>query len=216
MKRLYLAASIDRTGPAIAKDIEEATVKKAQELKMAFISTAAEGSIGSDKSWLDNDRNGLVKGGFNLFDYTITDKTPSQIETDLKDCDVIHVNGGNSYYLLYQMRQSGFDKWIKKEVESGRKIYTASSAGGVVISPNIESIRLPEYEEDARKLGTFEGIGLVDFLLYPHWGSKNFKSKYFDHRLKLAYKPENKIILLNNWQYIKVEDDMYKIKEVSK
>ena len=187
MKRLFLAASIDRTGPAITKDVESVTGKKASSLKTAFISTAAEASIGSDKTWLDDDRNGLVKGGFDLFDYTITGKTLDQIKEDLDNCDVIHVNGGNSYYLLYQMRQSRFDKWIKEEVESGRKIYTASSAGGVVISPNIESIRLPEYEEDAKKLGTFEGVGLVDFLLYPHWGSENFKNKYFDYRLKLAF-----------------------------
>jgi hypothetical protein len=37
---------------------------------------------------------------------------------------------------------------------------------------------------------------------------------YLNHRLKLAYKPENKIILLNDWQYVKVVGDTYKIVDI--
>ncbi len=216
MKRLFLAASIDRTGPAIAKDLEKVTKKKAKDLKLAFITTAAEGSTSPDKSWLDNDRNGLLKGGFNLFDYSITDKNIDQIKSDLGDSDIIHVNGGNSFYLLLQIKKSGFDNWIKEEIESGKKVYSASSAGTQVISPNIKILMLPDSKKYADRLPNFNGIGIVDFVVFPHWGSDKFKSKYFEHRLKLAYKPENKIILLNNWQYIQVEDDMYKIKEIAK
>jgi dipeptidase E len=216
MKRMFLAASIDRTGPAIARDIEKVTGKKAGDLKLAFITTAAEGSSSPDKSWLDDDRDGFIKGGFDLFDYTITGKDINQIKSDLGSCDVIHVNGGNSFYLLLQFKKSGFDKWIKDEIEKGRKIYTASSAGTQVVSPNIEVLQLPDSKIYAEQLTNFDGVGLVDFVVFPHWGSEKFKNKYFDHRLKLAYKPENKIILLNNWQYIQVEDDMYKIRETSK
>jgi dipeptidase E len=216
MKRLYLAASIDKTGAAIVRDIEQATGKKASELKAAFISTAAEGSLTPDKTWLANDRDGLSKGGLDLLDYTITDKSLDQIIADLGSCDVIHVNGGNSFYLLLQMKKTGFDKWIKNQVQSGNKIYTSSSAGGVVIAPNIEVMKLPAYKKAANELKDFDGLSLVDFLIFPHWGSDNFKDAYFGHRLKLAYKPENKIVLLNNWQYIEVTDDVYKIKQISK
>ena len=106
MKKLYLASSIDVTAGAIAEDIGGDPKK----LKLAFISTAAE-SEKDNKEWLKNDRNGLVKAGFDLSDYTITNKTPQKIDNDLRNADIIHVNGGNTFYLLLQARKSGFDKW---------------------------------------------------------------------------------------------------------
>ena len=210
MKKLYLASSIDVTAGAIAEDIGGDPKK----LKLAFISTAAE-SEKDNKEWLKNDRNGLVKAGFDLSDYTITNKTPQKIDNDLRNADIIHVNGGNTFYLLLQARKSGFDKWIKKAVNNG-KIYTGSSAGSIIASPNIEVLRILEAKIYKEKLKTYDSFGLVDFIVFPHWGSKDFKNSYLNHRVDFAYKPENKILLLNDRQFVKVENDMYKIVEVEK
>lgn len=156
-----------------------------------------------------------MKAGFNLFDYTITGKTVRDFNRDLTPADIIHVNGGSTFYLLLQARKSGFDKWIKKAVEAG-KIYTGSSAGSIVASPNIEITRKLETRIYEKQLKNFIGFGLVDFIILPHWGSKHFRDLYLNHRFDFAYKPENKIILLNNWQYVKVENDMYKIVEIER
>ena len=58
------------------------------------------------------------------------------------------------------------------------------------------------------------GLGLVDFLILPHWGNDRVREKYFGFRLKHAYQPENKLILLNDFQYVKVEGNMYRIVDV--
>lgn len=216
MKRLFLAASIDKTGLAITKDIIKITRKKVRDLRVAFINTAAEGSVTVDKSWLNEDREGLAKAGLTLFDYTITGKDVGQIDKDLRIYDVIHVNGGNTFYLMLQVRKSGFDKWIKNQVLRGGKIYIGSSAGSQIVAPNIEILSKPDTKIYEKELKTFEGIGLVDFVIFPHWGSDKFRDTYFNHRLKISYKPENKIILLNNWQYVRVEEDMFRIEEVKK
>ena len=113
---------------------------------------------------------------------------------------------------MLQARKSGFDKWIRESVENG-KIYTGSSAGSIIASPDIKVIKNLD-KSYWKELKTFEGFGLVDFIIFPHWGNKYFKSSYLNHRLKTAYKPENKIILLNDRQYVKVENDMYQIAEV--
>lgn len=210
MKKLYLASSVDVTAAGIAKDIG----KDLKKLKLAFISTAAEPEKGN-KDWLDNDRNGLIKAGFDLFEYTITNKTVRDFQNDLQNADIIHVNGGNTFYLLLQARKSGFDKWIKQAVING-KIYTGSSAGSIIASPNIEVLRILETKIYEKQLKAYDGFGLVDFIIFPHWGSKNFKNSYLNHRVDFAYKPENKIILLNDRQYVKVENDMYRIVEVEK
>lgn len=210
MKKLYLASSVDVTAVGIAKDIG----KDPKKLKLAFISTAAEPEKGN-KDWLDNDRNGLIGAGFDLFDYTITNKTVRDFQNDLQDVDIIHVNGGNTFYLLLEARKSGFDKWIKNFVENG-KIYTGSSAGSIIAAPNIGPLRILETKIYERKLKTYNSFGLVDFIIFPHWGSKDFKNSYLNHRVDFAYKPENKIILLNDRQYVKVENSMYQIVEVEK
>ena len=209
MKRLYLASSIDLTAGNIAKDIG----KDPKRLKLVFISTAAEPESG-DKQWLIDDRGGLEKAGFNISDYTLTGKTPKDIEEDLVNFDVIHVNGGDSFYLLLQARKSGFDRWIREKVDSGEKIYIGSSAGSIVCAPDTMNASFFENFGYFKKLKTYEGFGLVNFMVFPHWGSEFFRDKYLSHRMKIAYKPENKIILLNDWQYVKIVGGTYKIVDI--
>src|SRR3989338_6046880 len=165
MKRLFLSSSIDQTAGNIAREIGSS-----KKLKTAFITTAVEAVHSKDLSWFENDRQGLIDAGFNLFDYTITDKKPEQIEKDLGDCDVIHVDGGNVFYLLLQAQKSGFDKFIKKFVEKGG-IYIGSSAGSIIASPNISVARKKKYEDFADKLKSFDSFSLVDFIVFPHWAS---------------------------------------------
>jgi dipeptidase E len=213
MKKIFLASSINFTAGAIAKEIG----KDVKKLKTAFINTAAEPKREKrDISWLDEDRKGLSDAGFNLFDYTITGKTQKDIEKDLSGCDVIHVNGGNTFYLLLQAKKSGFDKFIRKFVEKGG-IYIGSSAGSIIASPNIAVTRhldTKQYEEELSKLNSTESFGLVDFLIFPHWGSEHFKDRYLNHRLEIAYNNDNRIILLTDYQYVSVSGETYKIVDI--
>ena len=208
IKRLYLASGIDVTAQAIAKDISPNIGK----FKTVFITTAAEGDTG-DKSWLDEDRGAMIKAGFYLFDYTITNKSLEEIERDLSKADIIHVNGGNSFYLLLRARESGFDHWIKKAIKDG-KIYIGSSAGSIVTSPDIEIAKFLDMPIHREELKTFKGFGLVDFITLPHWGNKYFKPSYLSQGFHQAYKPENKIIILNDWQYVEVKGDLYHIIDI--
>lgn len=205
MRKLFLASSIESSAWHIAKKIK---VKKA-----VFIPTA--GDPEKEKDWIDNDRNGLNEAGIKTFDYTITGKTPQDLERDLGDCDLIHVNGGDAFYLLLQMQKSGFDKFIQKQVEKG-VIYTGSSAGSEVVAPNIEVLDKVIEQNIYRQELTDKGLKVVDFLIFPHWGSPIFKDLYLNQRLKNAYKKENKIILLNDDQYVEVSGGNYKIVDVNK
>jgi dipeptidase E len=216
MKQLFLASSIDRTAKAIAEQITQKTGKDIKTLKTAFITTGAEAvkiQNPDDMEWLENDRKGLADAGFDLFDYTITDKTPEQIEKDLGDCDVIHVNGGNSFYLLIQARKSGFDKFIRDFVNKG-KIYTGSSAGSIIASPNIQIAKKERHKPYDEQLKTFEAFNLVNFIIFPHWASDDFKDEFMNERVPVSYVTGNKIILLTDTQYVLAEDDMYKIIDI--
>ncbi len=203
MKKLFLTSSIE----SVAKDIAKRLNNKSK--RIAFISTASELKK-RDSKWFDNDKNALIEAGFELFDYTVTGKSLEQLNKDLSKFEIIHVNGGNTFYLLLQVRKSGFDKFIKNFIEKGG-IYMGSSAGSILAAPDIyptSKIDTKIYEEE---LKTFEGLNLVNFTVFPHWGSSHFRELYLNHRLDLAYDKGRKIILLADTEYIIVEDDMLKI-----
>lgn len=205
MKTLYLTSSIADSGWHIAKKIKP---KKA-----AFIYTAGE--VEKNDGWLDKDRNGFNKHGIKTFNYTITGKTVKDLERDLGDCDLIHVNGGNTFYLLLQAKKSGFDKFIKRQVEKG-VIYTGSSAGSMIAGPDIKITWRPENQPYAEKLTDTRGFNLVDFTIFPHWSNSRFKKIFFNYRLKNSYKKGSKIILLNDDQYVEVKNGNYKIVDTTK
>src|SRR3989344_2521676 len=201
---LFLTSSVHAVAHDIAKKVD---LHKAD--KLVFIDTAAEIEEG-DKTWLRNDRQALVDAGFIVSDYTITNKSKNQLESDLNGFDYIYLSGGNTAYLLEQSQKSGFVSLIKELVQKG-KIYIGTSAGSIIAGP-----RLPDYfaDEDA-ELENNDGYGFVNFTLLPHWGSEDFKERYLGERLKIVYKDDQvPLLLLTDNQYVHVQNDQIKIVDV--
>lgn len=208
MKKLFLASSIN----FVIEDIVKYLIKPAKELSLVFIPTAAEVEKG-DLQWLEDDRNALIKVGFKVFDYTITGKSEDKVRERLKGIDVVFVSGGNGFYLLEQVYKSGFDKVVSELVEQG-VVYISSSAGSVIAGPDIEITKRLDDPMLAKELDSYKGIGLVDFIVLPHWGGEHFKDRYSKTATDM-YKEGLKIILLTDDQYVMVEEDRYKIIDVN-
>lgn len=208
--KLYLASSMNFTAKKIALDIKPS----GEKIKTAFIFTGAEDGDKTEKQWVKDDKRGMNDAGFELTNYTITGKNYEDLKKDLSDFEVIHVNGGNVFYLLLQSRKSGFDKFIKEFVENGG-IYTGSSAGSILVSPDIEAVRKLDNNKFANGLKTYEGINLVDFIVFPHFGSEKFKDGYFEAFTDI-YDFDTKAILLRDNQFVKVEGDKYSIIDTRK
>jgi len=206
MKHLFLASAVNEVAERIAEKIGK------KGLKLAFISTASEVEKG-DLWWLKADRDALVRTGFKVFDYTLTNKSKTDVEKDLRDVDILFLSGGNTFYLLQKIQESNSAEVIKKFVENG-KIYIGSSAGSVVAGPNIYPTRFGDNIKLAPKIKGYEGLNLVDFIPHPHWGSNEFKDTYLGKFPKAIYNNEFKNILLTNYQYIEVKDGTYKIEDV--
>lgn len=208
MQNLFLTSSISGVASRISRDIGA----KARGMRLAFIATAAEAEEG-DKWWLRDDRAAIVKAGFDVFNYTLSDKTKTHLSTDLVGADVVFLEGGNQFYLLQQIQRSGFARVIRELVRKG-VIYIGSSAGSQVAGPDLYPTYRPDHAKKAPLLKGYEGIGLVDFVIFPHWGSDHFRDLYLNHRLAHAYTTKHKIILLTDSQYVRVEGEMYRIEDV--
>ncbi|MGA2911533.1 MAG: Type 1 glutamine amidotransferase-like domain-containing protein [Candidatus Levyibacteriota bacterium] len=206
MKRLFLTSSISFVAQDIAKRINQ------RNLKLAFITTPAEVEEGN-LQWLKDDRQSLVNAGFLVTDYTITGKAREEIKTELSKYDVLYMSGGNTFYLLEKIQTSNSTDVFKDLVNNGT-IYIGTSAGSIITGPDIYPLKDMDNIKKAPNIKGYEGLGLVNFVIFPHWGNEHFKDRYLNQRLKDAYNTNNEIILLPDGTYILVENDFYKIIKV--
>jgi dipeptidase E len=169
------------------------------KLKVAFIDTAADVYNKKEADWLKADRNALTNVGFTITDYSLVNKTKEDLIKDLKKFDVFFVSGGNTFYLLEKANKSGFTDLIKEDYFKN-KIYVGSSAGSVLLSNNIDAIK---FLDDPKKasLDNYDGAGIFDFTIFPHWGSKKFKEKYLK-ATEYAYANIISALLLADNQYL--------------
>lgn len=209
MKKLFLTSSVSIVASDIAKRLDLSSHNK-----LIFITTAAEPETG-DKTWLKNDRQSLVEAGFEVSDYTITDKSLTQLKDDLKDYDFIYLSGGNTLYLLRQSHKSGFYSLIKDLVYKNGKTYIGTSAGSIITGPKIPDYLLEK--DDVAGAENQEGYGFVDFTVVPHWGNEDFRDDYLNERLEIAYRKDQvPLVMLTDNQYIRIQDDEYEFVDVSK
>jgi len=205
MKNIFLTSSIQSVARSISKHIKKPA-------RFAYITTASEPKKERPLEWLDDDRAQFIKAGFEVEDYTITGKTASEIKKYLNGFDGILMEGGNSFYLLQQIQLTKSGNVFRDFVKSG-KYYIGSSAGSVVAGPDIYSLRRLDVLKDAPEINGYEGLGLVDFVIWPHWGSGKFEDKYLT-RMGQSYNLSHKIILLTDNQYVLVDGENYRIVDV--
>lgn len=206
MKTLFLTSSAVSVLGSVVKHLP----KNPKEYNLAFIPTASEVEKG-EHWWIDDDRNKLIQLGFNLIEFSITGLTKTKIEEKLINIDIIFVCGGNVFYLLDQSIKSGFDQIILEKSQKDL-IYIGSSAGSMIVGKNIELASTFDDRSKAPDLKSI-GIGLIDLTVMPHWGSPKFKDEYLSG-FNSIYEANTKLILLNDNQYLLVQDEDYKIVQI--
>ena len=91
-------------------------------------------------------------------------------KTQLEAADIIYVSGGNTFYLLQELRRTGTDELLVREIDKG-KLYVGESAGAIVVAPDIGYSAAMDSVEKAPGLDDYTGLGLVDFFVVPHCGN---------------------------------------------
>lgn len=206
MAKIFLTSSLQ----SVAKNLITHLPKDA--MKFLFIITASEVEEGS-KEWLQLDRDSMTNLGYELEDYSVTDQTKDEIEEKLKSADGIVMAGGNTFFLIQQLQKSNSIEIFQQFVKNGG-IYIGSSAGSVAAGPSIYNTRYLDALEKAPNINGYDGLNLTDISVLPHWGSESFKERYMNERLKQNYNTDQKIVLLNDYQYLIVDDSNVQIIDV--
>lgn len=84
--------------------------------------------------------------------------------------DIIYLAGGNTFYFLKHLRESGFLKQLEKFLQRGGTI-AGLSAGAIILTPNINMAAYPKHDCDINevRLKNLHSLGAVDFEFYPHY-----------------------------------------------
>ena len=114
----------------------------ADQIRVGYISTASKGS--SSMELAEKRRKQFPEAGYVFKEFDIEGKNKEEILDFFADKNVIHMEGGNTFYLLKAIRESGFEEALKTLLDRGLA-YVGSSAGAYVMCPDIEvsSWRLP-------------------------------------------------------------------------
>lgn len=138
----------------------------------------------------------------------IATATLNEIESKIRENDYIYITGGNTFYLLQELRRTGADKIIADEVNAG-KLYIGESAGSMILSPNIEYARLMDNVEEASALDSFVALGIIEFYPVPHHTNIPFK-KAVENIIE-EYGSQLNLYPISNAEVILVENDSIKV-----
>lgn len=201
MKKLFL------TSAGLPKETRDYFLKLLDKdpkaTTVAFIPTAADPE--DDKWFVQRAIDEIVEIGMKVLEIDLKEENKISLDNKLSKCDVIYVNGGNSFYLLDWARKSGFDEVVKKLVNEG-KIYIGVSAGSIIAGPNIEVAGWGDGDKNSINLADLTGLNFVAFAVSPHFIES-------DRQLlnEMSKKVNYPIVALNNAQAVLVTNDKVEI-----
>ena len=94
---------------------------------------------------------------------------------------LVWCSGGNAFVLRLAMKLSGFDALITERLRDDTIAYGGYSAGAVVAGASLDALNLVDRTDDmpsdypSREL-LFDGLGLVPYVLVPHYRSDHSES----------------------------------------
>lgn len=135
--------------------------------------------------------------GTELTAYTDVDNAHdiSHIKT-LFSCDAIHLSGGDTFFFLTWLRQTGLDTNPKQYAATG-KLLIVISAVTILITPSIETSSLYR-NDDSLSDGNHQGLSLIPFHFWPHY-TKDQDTSALSHLPTLTYGcPDGAGIIVND------------------
>ena len=103
----------------------------------------------------------------------ISAEDPEVIAATLEKNDFIYVSGGNTFYLLEQLYQSGTFDLLLHQLHNG-KMYIGESAGAAITSATIDYMAALDDRSKAPSLLTDKGLNLIPYYPLPHYKEEPF------------------------------------------
>ena len=185
MRKLFLSSSFKDVADIFMNFVQEDLEGKT----ITFIPTA---SIPEKvKFYVGSAKKAFQKMGLIVDELELTEATTAEIVSKLQQNDYIYISGGNTFFLLEELRKTGADKIIIEQIDLG-KLYIGESAGSMIVSPNIV----------VPNLGTYSALNVIDFYPIPH--HTNFPFAKAVEKMISKYSSELDLYPISNSQAILV------------
>ena len=193
------------TSPLFVNKIIEFIGKSSQDIKIAIINEAYAVENGPHNWLLENFH--VIKKYFKDSSIEFVNLLALDIKTveaRLERVDVIICLGGNTEYLQTVFEKTGFDKLLRKLINT--KIFVGVSAGSCIVGklPSIET--LSAIYEVTDLFGIKDYLSYFNFSILPHTGKKYFNDK-FQVCLNESKKQSYPVYSLSDTSALIIEDD---------
>jgi dipeptidase E len=189
------------TNPTIGKKFLDLIGKSPAEIRLLFIPTACRSP--EELKYVAESRRELIDMGIPAAQVADIDLSHPYSNAELASFDAVYVCGGNTFYLLSQLRKYGVDGKLIDMVKDG-KVYLGVSAGTVIAGPDA-SIASP-FDENDVGLTDMRGMQLIDCVITPHYDKK--EQSIID---AYAEKSSHRLIRLKDGQAVLVIDEQEQI-----
>jgi dipeptidase E len=134
--------------------------------KVVFIPTAS--LTEKITFYVDADKKALRDLGLTVEELEISNASAEMTERSISGADYIFVSGGNTFFLLQELRRTGADRLIIEHINKGRP-YIGSSAGSAILSRDIGYLKNMDSPKAAPDLNNdFSALSVIDFYIVPH------------------------------------------------
>jgi len=176
-------------------------------LKDCYIVTA--GNLDANPHWIDDEIDAIEDSGRGVRRVDLARLADDSLADAFDDCSVIWAGGGNTFYLLQEVRRSGFDTFLGEKLADGVP-YVGTSAGSIILAPNIECVRYADDPAQAPQLTSFAGLNLFPLVALAHFDNPDLRDVY---RKILMHALEHDVafVTLRDNQFIHMEGDTWKI-----
>ena len=198
MKQLFLCSYF----AGVKKLFSDYAKEKNLENKVLFIPTA--GNKEDYTAYIDEAQQTFRDLGFEIETLDIASCDREIAQAKIFQSKVLYVSGGNTFYLLQELKKKQLLSLIKEQIRDGL-VYVGESAGAIITAKDIDYNKLMDDKTVATELADTAGLDEVDFYILPHHGEEPFtdsSQKTFE-----MYKNQFSLMLINNSQAVIVNGE---------
>lgn len=173
-----------------------------KDLKQKYFGYMPSDGANCPEKYINEWRNYATDYGydFELINNSLEGEAAINEADKLLRCGVLVISGGNTFTLLRNLKRSGLDKTILEFSKRDNYVIVGFSAGAIVMTPTIEICNTPGFDENLVALVNLEGLNLVDFEVFPHYGPE------WAEKLKLHQDKSKYLVkVITNDEYLVIE-----------
>lgn len=197
MKNIYLVSSFEDASNGLLSLDKELSGKT-----VTFIPTASK--VEAITFYVDAGKKALQDLGLIIDELDVSTTPFEEIKYKLQTNDYIYITGGNTFFLMQELKKSKADQVIIEEINKG-KLYIGESAGSIILSKTIDYVDKMDDKQAAPNLIDFDGLNILNFYTLPHYNDEPFKTATKDIENKFSKTLD--LCPINNAQGIIIKGD---------